>query len=117
MARQVQDALPGAVARQVRQVAQNEGEVLRKIQWLMLLVTAGALAAAALVISSATATVVIERRAEIALMKALGSPAWLVAAFFLAEAALEGLAGGLAGYGGGLLLAGYVARAIFGAGA
>ncbi len=115
IARQVQDALPGAVARPVRQVAQNEGEVLRKIQWLMLLLTAGALAAAGLMISSATATIVIERRVEIALMKALGSPAWLVAAFFLAEAAFQGLVGGLAGYGGGLLLAGYVARTIFGA--
>lgn len=113
--KQVQEALPGAVARQVRQIAQNEGEVLRKIQWLMLLVTVAALAASALAVSSATATVVIERRVEIALMKVLGSPEWLVAAFFLAEAALQGLLGGLAGYGAGILLAGYVGRAVFGA--
>lgn len=113
--KQVQDVLRGAVARQIRQVAQNEGEVLRKIQWLMLLVTAAALAASALAVSSATATVVIERRSEIALMKSLGSPDWLVAAFFLAEAALQGLLGGLLGFGGGVLLAGYVSRTVFGA--
>jgi len=115
IARQVQEALPGAVARPIRQVAQNEGEVLQKIQWLMLLVTAAALAASALAVSSATATVVIERRAEIALMKALGASDWLVAAFFLAEAALQGLLGGVVGFGGGVLLAGFVSRAVFSA--
>ncbi len=113
--KQVQEALPGAVARQVRQVAQNEGSVLRKIQWLMLLITAAALAGSALAISSATATVVIERRAEIALMKALGSTEWLVSGFFMAEAALQGLIGGLAGYGAGVLLARYVGISVFGA--
>ena len=115
IAKQVQEALPGAVARQIRQVAQNEGEVLGKIQWLMLLVTAAALGASALAISSATATVVIERRAEIALMKALGSPEWLVGVVFSTEAALEGLLGGLLGYAAGVLLAGYVGQVIFSA--
>lgn len=114
IARQIQEALPGSVARQVRQVAQNEGVILGKIQWLMLLIAVAALLASALAIWSATATVVLERRTEIALMQALGSPAWLVAGLFLAEAALQGLAGGLTGYIAGGALAGYVSRSVFG---
>lgn len=115
IARQVQEALPGSIARQVRQVAQNEGAILGKIRWLMLLITIAALAAAGLAISSTTATVVIERRAEIALMQALGAPQSIVALLFLTEAAIEGIIGGLAGYTAGALLAGYVGRSIFGA--
>jgi putative ABC transport system permease protein len=113
IAAQIQEALPGTVARQVRQVAQNEGEVLKRVQALMLLVTAAALAAAALAVSSATAAMVMERRSEIALMEALGASRWMVAAFFLAEAAVQGIAGGLAGYGVGFWLAGIVGREVF----
>jgi putative ABC transport system permease protein len=111
---QIQEALPGAVARQIRQVAQNESEVLRRIQLLMLLVTVAALAAAALAVSSATASMVIERRGELALMKALGSAGPLVAAFLLVETAIQGLVGGALGYGAGFFLAGVVGRQVFG---
>lgn len=111
---QIQEALPGAVARQIRQVAQNESEVLRRIQLLMLLVTVAALAAAALAVSSATASMVIERRGELALMKALGSAGPLVAAFLLVETAIQGLIGGALGYGAGFFLAGVVGREVFG---
>ena len=114
IAYQIQEALPGTVARQVRQVAQNEGEMLRRIQLLMLLVTGAALAASALSVSSATAAVVVERRGEIALMKALGSSQGLVGAFFLAETALQGLLGGALGYAAGYFLAGEAGRQVFG---
>ncbi len=114
IAYQIEEALPGSRARQVRQVAQNEGEVLGRITWLMLLVTGAALAAAALAVSSTTATVVIERRREIALMKALGSSQPMVGAFFLAETATQGVLGGVIGYAAGYFLGGLVGRQVFG---
>jgi putative ABC transport system permease protein len=114
IAYQIQQVLPGAAARQVRQVAQNEGEVLNRISWLMLLVTIAALAAAALAVSSSTATVVIERRSEIALMKAIGSSQPMVGSFFVAETALQGLIGGTLGYLAGYFLAGAVGQQVFG---
>ena len=88
---------------------------MSRIRLLLLLVTAGALAASALAVSSATAAVVLERRGEIALMKAMGSPQWLVVAFFLAETALQGLLGGAIGYGIGYALADFVGRRVLGA--
>ncbi len=114
IAYQIQETLPGTVAVQVRPVAQNEGEVLRRIRLLMLLVTVAALAASALAVSSATAAVVLERRGEIALMKALGSSEWLVAAFFLAEVGAQGLLGGALGCAAGYFLAAEVGRQVFG---
>jgi putative ABC transport system permease protein len=114
IAYQIQEALPGTAARQIRAVAQNESEVLRRIQLLMLLVTAAALAASALAVSSATASMVVERRGEIALMKALGSVGPLVAAFLLVETAIQGFVGGALGYTAGYFLAGFVGRQVFG---
>ena len=114
IAYQIQEALPGTAARQIRAVAQNESEVLRRIQLLMLLVTVAALAASALAVSSATASMVVERRGEIALMKALGSVGPLVASFLLVETAIQGLLGGALGYTAGYFLAGLVGRQVFG---
>jgi putative ABC transport system permease protein len=98
---------------QLRQVAQNEGTVLSRIQGLMLLVTLAALLAAALAVSAAMATAIFERRAEVGLMKALGAGRLSVAALFLAEATLLALLGGAAGFIGGSLLAHQIGYAIF----
>lgn len=111
----IQSALPDTAVRQVRQVEQSDEQVLKRIRLLLLLVTAGALGASALAVSSATAAVVMERRAEIALMKAIGSPQWLVASFFLAETAFQGLVGGAAGYALGYYLASIAGQQVFGA--
>ena len=48
-------------------------------------------------------------------MKAIGADDRLVASLFLAEAALQGLAGGLVGFGGGLALARVLERVVFNA--
>jgi putative ABC transport system permease protein len=109
----MQEVLPGTVVRQVRQVAQNDEQVMTRISLLLLLVTGGALAASALAVSSATAAVVLERRTEIALMKAIGSTQWLVAAFFLAETAIQGLLGGGIGYLIGYFVSDLVGRQVF----
>lgn len=110
---QLEEAIPHSHAEQIRQVAQNEGTVLSRIQGLMLLVTLAALLAAALAVSAAMATAIFERRAEVGLMKALGAGSFSVAALFLAEATLLAIIGGAAGFVGGSLLARQIGYAIF----
>jgi putative ABC transport system permease protein len=113
IAHQIEEVLPMAVARPIWRVADNEGKVLGKIRGLMLLITLAALASAGLTVWSVMATTVLERRSEIAIMQATGAANGLVAALFSTEVALEGAAGGLIGSWVGLLMAGWVGRAVF----
>ncbi|HTQ52919.1 MAG TPA: ABC transporter permease [Bryobacteraceae bacterium] len=113
IAHQIEEALPMAVARPIWRVADNEGRVLGKIRGLMLLIALAGLASAGLTVWSTMATTVLERRAEIGIMQATGAGNGMVAALFAAEAALEGAAGGLIGSWIGVLLAGWVGRAVF----
>lgn len=113
IAYQIGQALPHVNAEQIRQVAQNEGALLSKISGLMLLVTIGALAAAVLAVSAAMATTLFERRREIGLMKSLGANDGSVVTLFLAEAALLGAAGGVVGFGVGMLVAQRIGMAVF----
>ena len=113
IAYQLQEAIPHSHAEQIRQVAQNEGRVLARIEGLMLLVTLAALLASALAVSAAMATAIFERRAEVGLMKALGAGSASIAALFFAEAVLLALMGGLVGFLGGAFLARLIGRSIF----
>ncbi len=110
---QLQEAIPHSHAEQIRQVAQNEGTVLSRIQGLMLLITLAALLASALAVSASTATAVVERRGEVGLMKALGAGNLAVAVLFFAEATLLALLAGIAGFAGGALLARQIGHSIF----
>jgi putative ABC transport system permease protein len=114
IAHQIREVLPGTDVRTIRRVAEGEGQILSRVGGLMWVVTLAALAAAALAVGATSATTVIERRAEIGLMKALGAANWLVQALFLAEQVLLALVGGVAGYGLGLLLARLVGQSVFG---
>jgi len=110
---QLQEAIPHSHAEQIRQVAQNEGTVLSRIQGLMLLITLAALLASALAVSASMATAVIERRGEVGLMKALGAGNLAVAVLFFAEASLLALIAGAAGFAGGAFLARLIGHSIF----
>jgi putative ABC transport system permease protein len=109
----LQQAIPHSHAEQIRQVAQNEGTVLTRIQGLMLLITLAALLASALAVSASMATAVFERRSEVGLMKALGAGNLAVAVLFLAEATLLALLAGSVGFAGGALLARQIGHSIF----
>jgi putative ABC transport system permease protein len=113
IAYQLQEAIPHSHAEQIRQVAQNEGAVLTRIEGLIFLITLAALLASALAVSAAMATAIFERRAEVGLMKALGAGKLAVAAVFFAEAALLALLGGLVGFAAGGLLARQIGQTIF----
>jgi putative ABC transport system permease protein len=110
---QLQEAIPHSHAEQIRQVAQNEGAVLTRIEGLIFLITLAALFASALAVSAAMATAIFERRVEVGLMKALGAGRLAVASIFFAEATLLALIGGLVGFGAGSLLAYQIGRSIF----
>jgi len=113
IALQLTEAMSHSHAEQIRQVAQNEGAVLTRIEGLIFLITLAALFASALAVSAAMATAIFERRAEVGLMKALGAGKLVVAAVFFAEAALLALFGGVIGFGAGALLARQIGRSIF----
>jgi putative ABC transport system permease protein len=110
---QLQEAIPHSHAEQIRQVAQNEGAVLSRIEGLIFLVALAALLASALAVSAAMATAIFERRAEVGLMKALGAGKLAVASIFFAEATLLALLGGVVGFVAGGVLARQIGRSIF----
>ncbi|HEY3972264.1 MAG TPA: FtsX-like permease family protein [Candidatus Sulfotelmatobacter sp.] len=110
---QLAEAIPHSQAQQIRQVSQNEGAVLTRIEGLIFLITVAALVASALAVSASMATAMFERRAEVGLMKALGAGKLAVASIFFAEATLLAFLGGLAGFVVGGLLAHQIGRAIF----
>ena len=114
IAHQIEEALPGAHAEPIRQVAQNEGQVLNRIRGLMLLITIAALCAAALAVSAAMATAIMERRTEVGLMKAMGANNSAIAALFMTEAGVLAMLGGTLGFLLGGLLAAEIGRSIFG---
>jgi len=110
---QIQEQIPAAAARPIRRVAQNEGRILRQIRLLMMLVSAAAMVTAALMIWSAMATTVLERRSEIAVMKAVGAQNGIIGALFAVEAGLQGAAGGALGAVAGVLVARSVSLQVF----
>jgi putative ABC transport system permease protein len=114
IALQLTEAIPHSHAEQIRQVAQNEGNVLSRIKGLMLLITLAALFTSGLAVSAAMATAMFERRTEVGLMKALGAGHLVLSAIFISEAALLACGGGLVGFAAGGWLARELGRTIFG---
>ncbi len=102
---EIQGLLPSAEVRTLTQFVQAEAKVLNKVRLLIGLVAVLVLLAGALTVAGTLNTMVIERRTEIGLMKALGAAEKRVANLFLVEAMSVGIFGGVTGYLGGLALA------------
>jgi putative ABC transport system permease protein len=113
IARNIQEAIPGARAEQVRRVEQSEGTVLNRISGLMWLISAAALLAAGFAVSAAMATAILERRAEIGLMRSLGAAKSSIALLFYAETGILALIAGTLGYLLGCGLAAWLGSRIF----
>jgi putative ABC transport system permease protein len=113
IAHEIEQALPGTQARPVRRVADSEGKILSSVGGLMGFITLAALLSAGLTVWSLTATTMMERRGEVAIMQAIGAGRWLVASLFGFEIALVGFAGGLIGACAGVALARYVGQSVF----
>jgi putative ABC transport system permease protein len=116
IAYQIREAIPGANAQQVRQVEQSEGTVLSRISGLMWLISAAALLAAGFAVSAAMATAILERRAEIGLMRSLGASRSSIALLFYSETGLLAVFAGACGYLIGSSLAAWLGAKIFATG-
>lgn len=108
--------LSGVEVRPIRQIVYSEGKVLDTIRALLLSLTALILVIIALCVMATMTAIVLERRKDIAVMKALGASDRLVMRLFLAEGAGLGLIGGLAGFGLGYLIARDLAQRLFAVG-
>jgi putative ABC transport system permease protein len=111
---QIKTVLPGTDVRTIRRVADTEGRILSRVGTLLWIVTLAALGAAALAVAATSATTVLERRAEIGVMKALGATNSLIAGIFLAEQLLLAVAGGAIGFVVGAALARSLGASVFG---
>jgi putative ABC transport system permease protein len=110
---QIDEVLTGSVSKPIRQVAESEGAILEKTQLLMLLITILSLAGSALGISNLVTADVMERSAEIGLLKAVGAWDGPVSRLILTEVLITGIAGGLAGYFAGLGFAQVIGETVF----
>jgi putative ABC transport system permease protein len=111
---QIDEAISGSVSKPLRQVAEGEGAILQKTQLLMLLITLLSLAGSALAISNLVSAGVMERSAEIGLLKAVGAEDGAVVRLVLAGVIITGIAGGAAGYFAGLGFAQIIGYSVFG---
>ena len=113
IAYQIEEVVTGSVAKQVRQVAAVEGNVLEKTQALMILMTGLSLVAAALAVASLTTASLVERTGEFALMKAIGADSVSVIRLILGETAVIGVIGLAVGSAIGSGLAQVIGKVVF----
>lgn len=105
---QLGEAVPGSTAQVMRGITAATADVLDRLQGVLLALAVVALVGAAVGVTAAMTATVLERRLEAGLLVAIGAPRGHVVLFFLSEAALlgvlGGLLGGVAGLAGGRLL-------------
>ncbi|RSX51376.1 ABC transporter permease [Bifidobacterium goeldii] len=116
IAYQIEEVIPGAVAKQVRQVAALQGNVLQKTQAVMILMTILSLIAAAVAVANLMVASIGERSAELALLKAIGATDGAVSRLMMAETAAIALLGALVGAGLGSGVAQLIGHVVFGSG-
>ncbi|HKI02310.1 MAG TPA: FtsX-like permease family protein [Thermoanaerobaculia bacterium] len=100
---QINRALPRARTSIVYGVTNATSDVLGRLRWVLAALAGVALAGAAVGVTAAMTATVIERRLEAGLLVAIGTPRSRVVLFFLSEAALLGVLGGLTGGAAGLV--------------
>lgn len=113
---QIQEVMTDSIAKPIRQVAESEGDILKKTTLLMVLITVLSLISAAFGISNLVTASVMERRAEIGLKKAIGAHNGRIIGAMLTEIMLIAIMGGVAGYLSGLGLAQIIGITVFGSG-
>lgn len=110
---QIQEAIPEASARAVRQIADSEGKILEKTELLMALITLMSLIGATLGISNLVTSSVMERSAELALMKAVGAKNGQITRLVMTEIILTAIVGAAAGYFMGYAFAQVIGQTVF----
>lgn len=102
IAYQIEEVLPDAVAKQIRQISELQGDVLNKTRAVMIVMTGLSLLAAAIAVANLMAASITERSSELALLKAIGATDGAVSRLVLLETAVIALIGALAGAGLGV---------------
>lgn len=113
IAYQIEEVLPEARVKAVLQVAESEGAILQKTELLMLLLTVMSLVSSALAISNLVTANVMERSAEIGLLKALGANTLSVVLIIMTEILITAFGGGALGYFAGLGFAQIIGYTVF----
>jgi putative ABC transport system permease protein len=111
---QLATQVPGLQVRALRQIAQAEGKLLTRLHMLLLVTVTLVLALTGLCVLATMATLAIERRSDIGLMKALGGAMPQLLRLFLAEVGMLGAVGGALGSVLGALLAAWIGQRVFG---
>ncbi len=110
VANDLHQQLGGADVRPMSELVAGEGQVVARLNQLMLLLALAALSASALGVFATSTAGVVERRTELGLLRALGATSRQIAALLLGEtllvAALGGTLGFLLGVGGAAAIRG-----------
>lgn len=113
VAHEIQSVSPGVEAKPIRQISESEGIVLNKLRLMMFLMTGVILLAAGLCVMTTMTSLMLERRKEIGIMKAIGAEDNHIATLFLGEIGILGFVGGLIGYAIGFGLAQWIGQRVF----
>lgn len=105
---QLEQVVPAAEVRPVRQIMEGEARVLGKTRATLLAAAALIVLTAALCVLSTLMGWVFDRRRDFAIMKALGASDRLLNGFFAAEAAALGATGALIGFALGIGIAAWI---------
>lgn len=104
--RKIKSLLPQVEVKTLRQVAQAEENLLNKVTMLIFVVAMGVVLASAIAVENTLSLMVIERREEIGVLKALGATPSFISFYFFLEAFSVSLMSGFVG----LILGGGVAE-------
>ncbi len=113
MVAEIADNVPGVAPLLVKRVANSEATVLGKLRTLVFLVTAIVMGLTLICVATTMMTVVMERRKEIGLKKAIGAESSTIIGEFIAEGAVLGLLGGIGGVVCGFFFAQLVSMNVF----
>src|SRR5262249_54883830 len=106
--------LPEAEVRPLRQFTEAEGKIYNRISGLLTATVVLVLILTALCVMAGMTNAAMERKNDVGLMKAIGGATRRVLRFFVAEAALLGMTGGIVGAGAGMGLSMALGHAVFG---
>lgn len=106
-------ALPSCDVRPIRQMAEAEGDLLARIQSLIVWMVALILVLTALCVLATMSALAMERRADVGLMKALGGSISQIVSLFLAEVGVLGALGGVIGAAVGIALSRWMGQRVF----
>lgn len=104
---------PQADIRQLRAIAVTETNVIAKVRVTLFLLLALILVITTMSVSSNFSELVMERRGEIGILKAIGAGEPKIASLFIAESVILALAAALGGYLCGIVLAGFIGQGVF----